>query len=162
MAHVVGRRVFQRRKFLQFALVIATTAAVSIKSGRAASASQVVVAYRNPGCGCCEKWAEQMKTSGFDITMHDDADLAARKSKLGVPDQLAGCHTALIGPFIFEGHVPPEDIMRFLAEKPDALGLAVPGMPVGSPGMEMGNSKEPYEVVMFKADGSAESYAKHS
>ena len=161
MVQVVGQETFSRRRFLQFALLTAITSVLS-RTVFAASASQVVVAYRNPGCGCCEKWAEQMKTSGFDITMHDDADLAARKSILGVPDQLAGCHTALIGPFIFEGHVPPEDIMRFLAEKPDALGLAVPGMPVGSPGMEMGNSKEPYEVVMFKADGSAESYAKHS
>jgi hypothetical protein len=103
-----------------------------------------------------------MKAAGFDITMQDDADLAVRKSKLGVPDKLAGCHTALIGPYVIEGHVSPADIIRFLAEKPDALGLAVPGIPVGSPGMEMGNRKEPYEVVMFKADGSSESYAKHS
>ena len=161
MAQVVGQETFSRRRFLQFALLTAITSVLS-RAVFAASASQVVVAYRNPGCGCCEKWAEQMKTSGFDITMQDDADLAARKSKLGVPDQLAGCHTALIGPFVFEGHVPPGDIIRFLAEKPDALGLAVPGMPVGSPGMEMGDSKEPYEVVMFKADGSSESYAKHS
>lgn len=161
MAQDVGQEVHSRRKFMQFATLIATTSALS-GTVFAASASQAVVAYRNPGCGCCEKWAEQMKASGFDITMQDDAELAARKAKLGIPDQLAGCHTAVIGPYVIEGHVPPADIIRFLSEKHDALGLAVPGMPIGSPGMEMGDSKEPFDVVMFKADGSSVTYVKHS
>lgn len=103
-----------------------------------------------------------MKAAGFEITMQDDSDLAARKTKLGVPEQLAGCHTALSGPYVFEGHVPPEDIIRFLNETPASLGLAVPGMPVGSPGMEMGDSKEAYDVLMFTRDGAITTYAKHS
>lgn len=127
-----------------------------------AATAPVVIAYRNPGCGCCEKWAGLMKTAGFAIVMEDDPDLAGRKAKLGVPEQLAGCHTALIGPYVFEGHVPPDDIIRFLNEKPASLGLAVPGMPVGSPGMEMGDSKEAYEVLIFKADGTSSVYAKHT
>lgn len=160
MTHV--EKIIPRRQLLKIVFAIASTSAVSSRSGLAASASETVVAYRNPGCGCCEKWAEQMKAAGFDITMQDDADLAARKAKLGVPAQLAGCHTALIGPYVIEGHVPPADIIRFLAEQSDALGLAVPGMPLGSPGMEMGDSKEPFDVEIFMADGSHSTYAKHS
>lgn len=121
-----------------------------------------VKAYRNPGCGCCEKWADLMKQAGFDITMEDDDDLADRKEQLGVPADLAGCHTALIGDYVIEGHVPPQDILKFLAVKPVALGLAVPGMPVGSPGMETDGTKDSYEVVQFSKDGSRHVYAKHA
>lgn len=129
-----------------------------------ASAAQTlpkVQAYRDPGCGCCEKWTEHMKAAGFDISMQDDPDLAARKTLLGVPDQLSGCHTALVSGYVIEGHVPAEDIVRLLTEKPDVLGLAVPGMPMGSPGMEVGESKEPYDVRAFKKDGSSVIFASH-
>jgi hypothetical protein len=150
----------KRRELFQ--LAFAVPALLLNKSATAAHILPAVVAFRNPGCGCCEKWTEHMRSAGFDISMQDDSDLAVRKVKLGVPDQLSGCHTALIGPYVIEGHVPPADIIGFLAEKPEALGLAVPGMPVGSPGMEMGDSKETYDVVMFKADGTWTVYAKHS
>lgn len=149
-----------RRELLQ--LAFAVPAVVLNAPATTASTLPTVVAYRNPGCGCCEKWTEHMKSAGFDVSMQDDPDLVARKTKLGVPDQLAGCHTALIGPYVIEGHVPPDDVIRFLAQKPQALGLAVPGMPVGSPGMEMGNSTEPYEVMMFKIDGSTSTFATYS
>jgi hypothetical protein len=150
----------KRRELFQLALAV--PAILLNKSATAAIALPAVLAYRDPGCGCCEKWTEHMRSAGFDVSMQDDSDLAARKVKLGVPNQLSRCHTALIGPYVIEGHVPPGDIMRLLAEEPEALGLAVPGMPVGSPGMEMGDNKEPYKVVMFKADRTWTVYAKHN
>jgi hypothetical protein len=161
MKHLNTSTLLHRRGFIQLALALPATAFLLNKTAIAASPLVTVVAYRNPGCGCCEKWSELMKSAGFDISMVDDPELAARKATLGVPEQLAGCHTALIGPYVFEGHVPPEDIIIFLAEKPQALGLAVAGMPIGSPGMEMGDSKDPYDVLMFKVDGTWTSYAKH-
>jgi hypothetical protein len=123
--------------------------------------AQAAVAYRNPGCGCCEKWAELMTEAGISITMEDDPDLASRKRKLAIPEHLDGCHTALIGGYIIEGHVPPLDVMRLLLEKPDIAGIAVPGMPMGSPGMEMGDAKEPFDVVAFKSDGTTTIFASH-
>lgn len=129
-----------------------------------ASAAQTlpkVQAYRDPGCGCCEKWTEHMKAAGFDISMQDDPDLAARKTLLGVPDQLSGCHTALVGRYVIEGHVPAQDIVRLLTKSPDIVGLAVPGMPMGSPGVEMGESKESYEVYAFSKDGRSVLFAVH-
>ena len=120
-----------------------------------------VKAYRNPGCGCCEKWGELMKQAGFALTMEDDANLADRKTSLGVPAEIAGCHTAIIGQYIIEGHVPPADVVRFLHENPDALGLAVPGMPAESPGMEMGGTAEKYDVLLFTKDGKSSIYASH-
>jgi len=120
-----------------------------------------VAAYRNPGCGCCEKWAESLRQAGFTVTMEDDASLDERRAKLGVPANLAGCHSATIGDYVIEGHVPAEDIVTFLEKKPEARGLAVPGMPVGSPGMESSEPAESYDVFIFTADGKSEVYARH-
>ena len=149
-----------RRLFHQLILGTVGLAFLSFPS-RAAMSLPEVQAYRNPGCGCCEKWGELMKRAGFMLTMEDDANLAQRKASLGVPADLAGCHTAIIGPYIIEGHVPPADVVKFLNEKPDALGLAVPGMPAESPGMEMGGPADKYDVLVFKKDGSSMVYAKH-
>lgn len=120
-----------------------------------------IIAYRNPGCGCCEKWAAHLREAEFAVTMQDDLELDRRRQNAGVPAGLAGCHTAFMGDYIVEGHVPAQDIVRFLSEKPDARGLAVPGMPMGSPGMESGDAKEAYEVFVFKADGTWSVYARH-
>ncbi len=120
-----------------------------------------IKAYRNPGCGCCEKWAAQLKQAGFDITMEDDPNLEARRTAAGVPADIAGCHTAFMGDFIIEGHVPVEDIKRFLAEKPDARGLSVKGMPAESPGMENGGQPEVFKVLAFKGDGTWIEFASH-
>ncbi len=117
--------------------------------------------YRNPGCGCCEKWAGLMKEAGFAIIMEDDNDLAGRKEKLGVPVELSGCHTALIADYVIEGHVPPKDILRLLVEKPIALGLSVPGMPVGSPGMEAAGESDAYDVIQFARNGSQRVFARY-
>jgi hypothetical protein len=120
-----------------------------------------VRAYRNPGCGCCEKWAGLMKEAGFAIIMEDDNDLASRKEKLGVPVELSGCHTALIADYVIEGHVPPKEILRLLVEKPIALGLSVPGMPVGSPGMEAAGESDTYEVILFARSGLQKVFARY-
>lgn len=121
-----------------------------------------IVAYRNPVCGCCEKWVEQLKAAGFEVSMQDDPDLSARRSVVGVPEDLAGCHTALMGDYVIEGHVPLDEIQRLLTEKPKIRGIAVPGMPVGSPGMEMGESRDAFEVVAFATDGTRSIFAKYA
>lgn len=120
-----------------------------------------VTAYRNPGCGCCEKWAENLTKAGFEATMTDDSALGERHARLGVPTEIAGCHTAQMGDYIIEGHVPPDDILRFLAEKPEARGLAVAGMPIGSTGMETDGPANAYDVMVFMADGTSKLYARH-
>jgi len=131
-------------------------------SGRArATTGPAIVAYRSPGCSCCEVWVDRMRQAGFDISMQDDTNLSWRRKQAGVPDQIAGCHTALMENYIIEGHVPPEDVSRFLSERPQARGLAVAGMPMGSPGMDSGSEKEPYDVLIFMSDGSWKVYASH-
>ena len=147
-----------RRKL--FATAISIFAAPSLNAW--AATYPPIKAYRNPGCGCCEKWAAQLKQAGFDITMEDDPNLEARRVAAGVPAAIAGCHTAFMGDTIIEGHVPVEEIKRFLAEKPDARGLAVPGMPAESPGMENGGAKVPFKVLVFKADGTWSLFADHA
>jgi hypothetical protein len=145
-----------------FSSTLAGLCFMAVRTTQATAASfPAVTAYRNPGCGCCEKWTEQMKAAGFNITMEDDENLASRKAKLGVPEEISGCHTALIGDYVFEGHVPPDDIILFLTEKSDALGLAVPGMPMGSPGMESSDAKDAYDVLAMAKDGTWKVYASH-
>ena len=139
----------------------ATLSVVLQSSARATPVLPPVTAYRNPGCGCCEQWSERMKQAGFAVTMSDDPALDDRRAALGIPAALAGCHIAMVGNYVIEGHVPPEDILSFLAAKPDARGLAVPGMPMGSPGMEMGGAADPYDVLIFTADGASKVYASH-
>ena len=95
------------------------------------------------------------------MSMREDADLAERATGLGVPEKLQGCHTGTVGEYVITGHIPPGDIIRLLREKPKVKGLSVPGMPAGSPGMEMGNRKDSYEVIAFRSDGSSYSFAKH-
>lgn len=107
---------------------------------------------RDPNCGCCGSWVAHVRAAGFAVEVVEVADVGPLKARLGVPDALASCHTAEIGGYVVEGHVPAEAIKRLLAERPQATGLAVPGMPVGSPGMEMpGQTSDRYEVVIFSA-----------
>lgn len=118
----------------------------------AASATPAVV-HRNPWCGCCEAWAEHLEANGFAVTIEESEDLAPLKQELGVPARLESCHTALIEGYVVEGHVPAFVIRRLLDERPEGVtGLAVPGMPAGSPGMETGTT-EPYAVFAFGPDG---------
>jgi hypothetical protein len=130
-------------------------AAVSVGAAvhNATAATQIIVS-KDPSCGCCAGWVEHLREAGFDAQVRELSDLRSLKGQLGVPSALASCHTAEVDGFVIEGHVPAPAIRRLLAERPPAIGLAVPGMPVGSPGMEvLGTPGEPYEVVLFGPAG---------
>lgn len=114
-----------------------------------------VTVYRTPECGCCGKWAEHLEQAGFDVTLRSMQTVAPLKAQLGVPRELQSCHTAEVEGYVIEGHVPAVDIRRLLQERPSARGLAVPGMPIGAPGMEMGSRKDAYEVILFGAEPSS-------
>lgn len=116
-----------------------------------ATALPQMVVHRDPTCGCCHKWVEHLVANGFPVTVNDVPGMRAVKAKLGVPPDLASCHTAEIDGYVVEGHVPASAIKRLISDKPQARGLAVPGMPVGSPGME-GGEPETYDVILFNAD----------
>lgn len=121
-----------------------------------------VVVYKDAGCGCCKEWVKHMQDSGFMVKTHDVADVAQYKQSHGVPSDLASCHTALVGGYVVEGHVPASDVKRLLSERPKVAGLAVPGMPIGSPGMEVKGAKnQPYSVLSFDKSGKTKVYAKH-
>ena len=113
---------------------------------------------KNPQCGCCNAWIEILKDDGFNVTTedHSNSKLAVFKSESGIPKDMTSCHTAKIGGYFIEGHVPASDIRRFIEERPDALGLAVPAMPYGSPGMGPEDEREAYDVYIIDADGAAE------
>ena len=138
-------------------LGIALLPAVTLAATAVKNAIEV---YHDPACGCCVNWIRYMQAEGYTVTSHEDRSMAVVKARLGVPAAAASCHTALIGDYVIEGHVPVEDIGRLLAEHPDALGLAAPGMPMGSPGMEMG-APERYDVLLIGRDGSSRVFATH-
>ncbi|TWI58567.1 hypothetical protein IQ22_00273 [Pseudomonas duriflava] len=108
--------------------------------------------YRDPNCGCCTKWLEHLRQNGFDVRDHEETDMSAVKSRLGVPPRLASCHTGVIDGQFVEGHVPANDILK-MRRRPDLLGVATPGMPVGSPGMEVGDRKDAYDVIGLTRTG---------
>jgi hypothetical protein len=136
-----------------------TTAAI-VSAQRTASPTMEV--YKSPTCGCCSKWVEHVQAAGFTakVTEMDDASLDALKTKRGIPRTAQSCHTALVGGYVVEGHVPADVVRRLLKERPQIAGLAVPGMPVGSPGMEMGDRHDPYDVIAFARDGKTSVFAK--
>ncbi|MGD9828369.1 MAG: DUF411 domain-containing protein [Hyphomicrobiaceae bacterium] len=122
-------------------------------------AQPVAKIFRSPTCGCCHLWAEHLRRNGFAATIIDTDDMRAVKARLAVPAELASCHTAEIEGYVVEGHVPAHAIRRLLAEKPKARGLAIPGMPIGSPGME-GGTPEIYEVILF-GEGVTRSFGRY-
>ena len=141
--------------------VCATVSPMLSSTGRAASLPPVAV-YRNPGCSCCEAWVKRLVSSGFDVSIADDPNLDSRRASLNIPASLASCHIALADGYAFEGHVPPVDIIKFLGERPPgAIGLGVPGMPMGSPGMGPEGSGGPYEVLLITANAAPTLYARH-
>ena len=127
----------------------------------ALAAQQAVEVYKSPTCGCCGDWIEHLRANGFEVRAHDVADPSEYRRRYGVPDAFASCHTAVVGGYAIEGHVPAREIKRLLAERPKARGLAVPGMPAGSPGMEQGGRRDPYEVLLFQRDGRHAIYARY-
>ncbi|HWS40872.1 MAG TPA: DUF411 domain-containing protein [Arenimonas sp.] len=116
--------------------------------------------YKNQYCGCCHLWIEHLQQNGFKVTEHNVDSNAQLRESLGIPEKLGSCHTARINGYVIEGHVPAADIKRLLKEKPKAVGLAVPGMPAGSPGMESPNP-QPYNTLLVMKDGTTSVWAKH-
>lgn len=125
----------------------------------AGAATQAVEVYKSASCGCCEQWVKHLQANGMKVNAHNVANPSDTREKMGMPDRLGACHTAVVGGYAIEGHVPAAEIKRLLAEKPKAKGLAVPAMPPGSPGME-GPARMPYDVLLVRHDGSTTVY-KH-
>lgn len=132
-------------KFLATAALVGPVAA-------AEAGESIVLVHKDPNCGCCTGWVQHLRDSGYVVRVDETSDLDAVRNRLGVPAELAACHTAEVAGFLVEGHVPAEAIRRLLSERPNAQGIAVPGMPIGSPGME-GRRPQPYTVILFGADG---------
>jgi len=118
-----------------------------------------VMVYKSPTCGCCSKWVAHLEANGFEVKTVDQPDVSPMKRKVGLPPALASCHTAIVDGYVVEGHVPAETVKKMLRERPDIAGIAVPGMPIGSPGMEQGDHVDSYDVVGFDRDGNTSVYA---
>jgi hypothetical protein len=131
------------------------------KPGGAAQPPVEMTVYRSPTCGCCGQWLEHMTKHGFVITDIKTDGMDAIKKKYGVPENLQSCHTALVDGYVIEGHVPAADVRALLQKRPQAAGLTVPGMPSGTPGMEMGGRKDPFAVLEFDKKGSAKTFHEY-
>ena len=128
----------------------------------AAQKPPAVQVYKDPTCGCCSLWVEHLRKAGFTPTVTDVGDMTAIKTKYGVPVQARSCHTALVGGYVVEGHVPSADVQRLLKERPAIVGIGVAGMPIGSPGMEVAGMKpQPYDVLAFNKAGETQVFASH-
>lgn len=149
-------KAFTRRAFLAAALAV-TAFAMPLHAHASGEAGTV---YKSPWCGCCTAWIDHMREAGFDLRITDMEDMAPVKARLGVAPGLESCHTAVIGGYVIEGHVPAADVVRLLTEKPEATGLAVPGMPMGSPGMEAQGARDAYDVILF-SPGRHEIFASY-
>jgi hypothetical protein len=148
----------QRRQWLQAAALTLVSGTLLQKTVLAQVTT--VEVWKDPNCGCCHLWVEHLQTHGFKVNVRDVGNTAARQ-RLGMPEKLGSCHTATVGGYVIEGHVPAADIRRLLKERPVALGLSVPGMPIGSPGMdgpEYKGRKDAFDVLLVQKDGSAKSF----
>jgi len=121
----------------------------------------VVEVFKSPYCGCCGAWVEHMEHAGFTVKVTPVEDVNASRAQLGMPATYGSCHTAKVGGYLLEGHVPAQDVKKLLADKPAAVGLAVPGMPLGSPGMEAGGRQDAYDVLLVKEDGKASTFTQY-
>ncbi len=142
-----------------FALTAAVVVAQQAGARQAADKPAITV-YKSPTCGCCTMWADHMSRNGFAVKQVNVDDIDAVKQSYGVPRALSSCHTGLVNGYIVEGHVPADAVSRMLKEKPAIAGIAVPGMPVGSPGMEQGSRKDPYSIMSFDKSGKTAVYDK--
>lgn len=150
----------KRRTLLAGALLVGASPWV----GAAGTAAIGMDVWKDPNCGCCKDWIAHVEKHGFAVKVLDQGNTAAR-ARLGMPQRYASCHTALVQRYVIEGHVPAADIQRLLREAPDALGLAVPGMPIGSPGMDgpaYRNRRDPYRVLLVRNDGSASVFSSYA
>ena len=123
--------------------------------------SATMVVHKNATCGCCAKWVDHVRQAGFKVAVRNEASIDAVKARLGVPAKLASCHTAEVAGYVIEGHVPAQDIQRLIRERPAAKGLAVAGMPQGSPGMEQDGQVDPYDVILFGGENPEVVFAHH-
>lgn len=156
----------QRRLLLSGATVLglAATGLARAQAAQAAQAAQGIEVWKDPNCGCCHDWISHVEQNGFKVKVFDTGNNAVRV-RLGMPEQLGSCHTALVQGYVIEGHVPAQDILRLLKEKPQALGLAVPGMPIGSPGMDgpaYGGRRDRYDVLLVLKDGSSRIFQRYA
>ena len=126
-----------------------------------AAVAPLIQVVKSPSCGCCNSWIAHLRRAGFQVRATDVADVTPVARRLGVPDDLRSCHTAAVGGYAIEGHVPAADIARLLRERPAAAGLAVPGMPLGSPGMDQGGARAPYRTILFTRAGRRSVFASH-
>lgn len=160
---------WSRRQWLSFSLPLlgaGVAAALAPRAARAAAPAPTptpLEVWKDPQCGCCKDWVDHMQAHGFQVTVHETGNNAVR-ARLGLPQKLGSCHTALVGGYLVEGHVPASDVRALLQQKPKALGLAVPGMPVGSPGMDgpaYGGRRDPYDVLLVAHDGSTRVFKRY-
>ena len=149
-----------RRQWLATALpLLGAVTAIALLPGTSSATAKTATpleVWKDPNCGCCQDWVDHMQANGFAVKVHETGNNAVR-ARLGLPQKLGSCHTALVGGYVVEGHVPASDVRALLQQKPKALGLAVPGMPVGSPGMDgavYGNRRDPYDVLLVARDGT--------
>ncbi len=149
-----------KKSHLLIAFVVGAVLAVGILAIRDSSGGDLptVTVYKSPTCGCCSKWVDHLEDNGFRVKAIDTDEGAMIKARYGVPGDLRSCHTALVDGYVVEGHVPAEEIKRMLDEDADVAGLAVPGMPMGSPGME-GPRSDPYDIIAFQKGGSRSVFA---
>ncbi len=144
-----------RKRFLRYILAAPFAAAV-----RLSAANPKVQVYKTPTCGCCGKWVQHLKDNGFDVAVQDVPDTSVYRRKFGIPEELRSCHTGIVEGYALEGHIPASDIQRLLRERKKAKGLAVPGMPVGSPGMES-THRDAYSVLIFDEAGKSSVYKRY-
>jgi|SRR6478672_6469465 len=147
----------KRRIFLQGVL-----AAIAAPSLQAQGATPAIDVYKTESCGCCKQWVEHLQANGFKVNVHNVADTSSYRERFGIPKALGSCHTGRVQGYAIEGHVPALEIKRLLAERPKAKGLAVPGMPVGSPGMEVeGRAADAFDVLLVDAGGKHSVYQRY-
>lgn len=146
----------------RFLLILGVSASAAAACAQTPRPSSDLAVYKSPTCGCCGAWVEHMTAAGFQARITEVTDPGSVRSARGVPAAVASCHTAVIGGYVLEGHVSAEDVRKLLAERPDALGLAVPAMPLGSPGMETPDGqREPYETLLILKGGGTRVFARH-
>ena len=147
-----------RRRFFKSAAALAALPALP---AFAALAGPEVQVFKSPSCGCCGSWVEHMRAAGFSVRVTEVNDTTAARKRLGLPDRYGSCHTATVGGYVLEGHVPAAEVKRLLSSKPKAIGLAVPGMPPSAPGMDVPGRKDPYEVLLVDVSGQSSVFARY-
>ncbi len=153
-----------RRRFFKSAGALAALSAAPILPAMrafAAPAAPEIQVFKSPTCGCCGSWVEHMRAAGFTVKVTEVDDTTAARKRLGLPDRYGSCHTATVGGYVLEGHVPAAEVKRLLAAKPKAIGLAVPGMPPSAPGMDVPGRKDPYQVLLVDASGQSTVFANY-